>query len=106
MDSTKISVSSFSGCQKGKWKVEGKETVQVYIRDRVASLTQPIKRLVDFKQVVLKAGESQVVQFELTKEDLGFYNTSYEFVAEDGAFDIMVGPDSQNLKKETITLTF
>ncbi|HCX23092.1 MAG: beta-glucosidase BglX [Flammeovirgaceae bacterium] len=87
-------------------KVEGKETVQVYIRDRVASLTQPIKRLVDFKQVVLKAGESQVVQFELTKEDLGFYNTSYEFVAEDGAFDIMVGPDSQNLKKETITLTF
>ncbi|WP_258097791.1 beta-glucosidase BglX [Marinoscillum pacificum] len=87
-------------------KTPGKETVQVYIRDRVASLTQPIKRLVDFKQVEVAAGGQQKVTFELTKEDLGFYNNQYEFVVEDGAFDIMVGTNSMDLMKETINLTF
>ena len=102
--------------EKGKVKIEvtisntsktaGKETVQVYIRDRVASLTQPIKRLVDFKQVEVAAGGQQKVIFELTSEDLGFYNNQYDFVVEDGAFDIMVGTNSMDLMKETINLTF
>ena len=87
-------------------KTSGKETVQVYIRDRVASLTQPIKRLVDFKQVEISAGGQQKVTFELTKEDLGFYNNQYEYLVEDGAFDIMVGTNSADLIKETINLTF
>ncbi|MEQ8473537.1 MAG: beta-glucosidase BglX [Marinoscillum sp.] len=84
----------------------GKETVQVYIYDKVASFTQPIKRLVDFQQVYLEAGQSQIVSFKLTEEDLGFYHDKYDFYAEDGEFEIMVGGDSRDLLKNTVTLSF
>lgn len=87
-------------------ELAGKETVQVYIWDKVASLSQPIKRLVDFKQVSIAAGDSQQITFTLTKEDLGFYTNNYEFVVEDGEFEIMVGTSSRDHIKQSIDLTF
>lgn len=84
----------------------GKETVQVYIYDKVASFTQPVKRLVDYKQVILKPNESLEVTFKLNEEDFGFYHDAYDFYAEDGTFEIMVGPNSRDLLKDTVDLTF
>ncbi|WP_421869445.1 beta-glucosidase BglX [Marinoscillum sp.] len=87
-------------------EITGKETVQVYIRDRVASLAQPIKKLVDFKQLSLKPGESREVTFTLNGEDLGFYDNTNEFIVEDGLFDIMVGTSSESYLKQSTDLTF
>ena len=87
--------------------VDGKETVQVYIRDVTASEVQPIIKLVDYQQVPLKAGESSTLSFELTEEDLGFYHgLDGKFFAEDGEFDIMVGTNSRDLMKERVRINF
>lgn len=86
--------------------VDGTETVQVYIWDRIATETQPAKRLVDFKKVMIKAGESVHVQFTLTEEDLGFYHRDYQFYAEDGEFRIMVGSSSEDFLATDIEIAF
>ena len=72
----------------------GKEVVQLYIRDRVASVARPVKELKGFQKIALATGASQTVQFILSKETLGFYNGQGEFVFEPGEFDIFVGGSS------------
>lgn len=81
----------------GKYK--GKETVQLYIRDLVASVTRPVKELRGFKQIELEPGEQQEVVFTLDEKDLGFYNQNLEFVTEPGDFELMVGNSSDNVRK-------
>lgn len=82
----------------------GIETAQVYIRDIAASITQPVKRLVDFKQVQLEAGQSQELTFTLTEEDLGFWHNDGSFHAEPGEFMVMVGSNSVEVTTKNITL--
>lgn len=84
----------------------GVETVQVYIKDVVASWTQPEKRLVAYKQVALKGGEQKMLTFDLGEKDLGFYHEGYEFFAEDGTFDVMIGGNSRDVLKKSIVLNF
>lgn len=76
----------------------GTQTVQLYIRDHVGSVTRPIKELRGFRQVFLQPGEAVEVSFSLGKRELGFYNSELEFVTEPGVFSVMCGPDSKNLK--------
>ncbi|MBD3749982.1 MAG: beta-glucosidase BglX [Sphingobacteriales bacterium] len=82
----------------------GEETVQLYIRDMVGSITRPVKELKGFKKLFLRAGETQTVTFTLTEDDLKFYNEDLEFVAESGAFKVFVGDSSTNLKETDFTL--
>lgn len=82
----------------------GRQTVQLYIRDMVASVTLPIKNLRAFQQVDLEVGETKEVVFELTKDDLGFVNRNLEYVTEPGEFMIMVGANAQELKSVLISL--
>lgn len=84
----------------------GVETVQVYLRDTFASETQPIKRLVAFRQVSLEAGADQVIRFMLTDQELGFYHSDYRFYAEDGEFQVMVGGNSRDLLIEKVEVKF
>jgi len=70
------------------------ETVQLYIRDNVASITRPVKELKAFQRIALKPGESQTVSFTLDETDLAFYNADMEFTAEPGRFEVMVGGSS------------
>ncbi len=72
----------------------GDEIVQLYIHDKLASVTRPIKELKDFKRVSLKAGERKTVEMALTPEKLSFYNEDMKRVVEPGEFDIMVGSSS------------
>lgn len=72
----------------------GEEVVQLYIRDRVASVTRPVKELKGFDKIMLQAGESKKVSFTLTEQELGFYNNQRKFVVEPGFFDLMVGGNS------------
>src|SRR5579872_243524 len=61
---------------------DGEETVQLYIRDLVASFVRPVKELKAFRKVWLKKGESRVVRFVLTEEDLKFYGADGERILE------------------------
>ncbi|WP_374172435.1 beta-glucosidase BglX [Flavobacterium tructae] len=84
---------------------DGKETVQLYIRDVVGSVTRPVRELKNFQKITLKKGEKQTVTFEITVEDLKFYNSALQFVAEPGQFDIFVGGNSNAEKKVSFVLT-
>jgi len=81
--------------------VDGKEIVQLYIHDKVASVTRPQKELKDFKKVFLKAGETKTVSFTLPIEKLVFYNNDLTKVVEPGEFDLWVGKNSQDLLQTT-----
>jgi len=72
----------------------GDEVVQLYIRDRVSSVTRPVKELRGFARIHLKPGETRTVEFTLGPAELSFYNELLERVVEPGEFDIMVGPSS------------
>ncbi|WP_113924572.1 beta-glucosidase BglX [Cognataquiflexum aquatile] len=80
-------------------KYDGKEVVQLYIRDVVGSVTRPVKELKGFQKVLLKSGETKTITFEITPEDLKFYNSDLNFVWEPGEFEIMVGGNSRDVKK-------
>ncbi len=82
----------------------GEETVQLYTRDLVASVTRPVKELRNFKKVFLNAGESREVRFQVTLDDLRFYNQKMQHVAEPGEFLVMVGGNSLELKQATFAL--
>jgi len=78
-------------------KRAGDEVVQLYIRDPVASVSRPVKELKGFQRVTLQAGEKRRLEFVLTPELLGFWNREMRFVVEPGEFQVMVGPNSEQL---------
>lgn len=80
------------------------EIVQLYIRDKVASISRPVKELKAFRRIHLAAGESQDVSFQITPDMLKFYNADLQYVLEPGEFDIMVGPNSRDTKNGTISV--
>ncbi|MDO5988418.1 beta-glucosidase BglX [Flavivirga amylovorans] len=75
-------------------KVVGKEVVQLYIRDLVASTTRPVKELKGFELIELQPDETKIVNFTLNKASLGFYNNQGDFIIEPGDFEIFVGGSS------------
>ena len=70
---------------------DGKEIVQLYIRDKIASIMRPMRELKDYKKISLKQNETQKVEFELGYESLGFYLENGEYIVEKGEFEIYVG---------------
>ena len=78
-------------CNTGKY--DGKETVQLYIRDKVASVMRPMRELKAFQKVFVAAGESREIRFDVGYDQLGFYKDNGEYVVEPGAFDIYIGGD-------------
>lgn len=73
----------------------GQEVVQMYIRDRVATVSRPVRELKGFEKIELRAGASKIVHFTLTAKELGFYNNQGKFVVEPGWFALMVGTNSE-----------
>jgi beta-glucosidase len=84
---------------------DGKEVVQLYIRDVVGSVTRPVKELKGFQKVEIKAGETKTVTFTITPEHLKFYNYELKYDWEPGEFTIMIGTDSKNVKAATVNWT-
>lgn len=76
----------------------GDETVQIYVHQQVSSVTRPIKELKAFERVALQPGESKTVSFTLTPASFRLWNIAMQRVVEPGAFDIMAGPNSVDLK--------
>ena len=84
---------------------DGKEVVQLYIRDMVGSVTRPVKELKDFSKVFIKKGETKKVSFTIDIEDLKFYNYDLKHVAEPGDFKVFVGGNSRDVKEASFSLT-
>lgn len=83
---------------KNTGAVAGKEVVQLYIRDMVGSITRPVQELKGFNKIEFAAGESKNISFEITPELLKFYNSDLKYDWEAGEFQIMVGPNSRDVK--------
>ena len=82
----------------------GDEVVQIYIRDRVSSVTRPVKELKGFARISLKPGESTTVSIDITPEKLSFYDINMNRVVEPGEFDIMVGSSSRDEDLHSVLL--
>lgn len=85
--------------------VAGDEVVQLYVHDLVSSVTRPIKELKGFKRVSLEPGQSRTVEFTLGREAFQFWNSQMKQVVEPGSFDILVGPNSVDLKSARLEIT-
>ncbi|SLJ92601.1 beta-glucosidase [Salegentibacter salarius] len=83
---------------------EGKEIVQLYIKDIVASTTRPIKELKGFEAVSLAPGETKTVTFEINEEMLQFYTANEKWESEAGEFEVMVGGNSRDLQTVKFSL--
>lgn len=98
-DSISVSVDVTNTGQR-----EGDETVQLYIRDLVGSVSRPVKELKDFRRLHLQPGETRTVTFTIDAEKLKFYDSSLQFICEPGDFDVMVGPNSRDVETRRFTL--
>ena len=85
-------------------KVDGAEVVQLYIEDKVRSITPPSKELKGFQKVFLKAGESKLIEFTITNDMLKFWNAALQHGSEPGEFGVHIGGNSRDLKSESFIL--
>ncbi len=86
-------------------KRAGTETVQLYIRDLVSSVTRPVKELKGFQKILLAPGETKTVALEITPEALAFYDVKMHYIVEPGEFAIMVGNSSRDADLQNVILT-
>jgi beta-glucosidase len=88
----------------GKYK--GEEIVQLYLMDKVASISRPVKELKDFRKILLNPGESKTVKFIIDIEKLSFWNNDLKWVAEPGDFELMIGASSADIRlRDSFALT-
>jgi beta-glucosidase len=101
-ESTRVSVDVTNTGKRA-----GTETVQLYIRDLVSSVTRPVKELKGFRKISLQPGETKSVMLEIAPESLAFYDVKMKYVVEPGEFEIMVGSSSRDcdLQKMILTVT-
>ena len=85
-------------------KRNGSEVVQMYIQDKVGSISRPKMELKGFQKIVLKPGESQKVYFTIDASDLKFYDANLKFLAEPGQFELMIGRNAADVKKKPFVL--
>lgn len=90
---------------KNTGSVTGEETVQLYIRDLVGSVTRPLKELKGFKKITLAPGKSGTVTFEITAKDLAFYRKDMSYGVEAGDFKVFAGTNSSEVKEGNFRLT-
>lgn len=89
---------------KNKGQYNGEEVVQLYIQDLVASQTRPVKELKGFQKVWIEKGKSKTVEFEISEEDLKFYNQKLDFISEPGKFKVYIGTNSRDVQEAEFEL--
>lgn len=83
-------------------KMAGEEVVQLYIQDPEASISRPVKELKNFTKVMLQPGEKKDINFEITTNDLKFYNSDLKYDWEPGEFIIYIGSNSRDVKSTKV----
>ncbi|MBQ3053783.1 MAG: glycoside hydrolase family 3 C-terminal domain-containing protein [Clostridia bacterium] len=109
---TDVSEISLEDVQKGKkitcsvtvtntGDYDGKETVQLYLRDVVGKMMRPYRELKDYNKIFLKKGESKTVEFTIGYDELGYYLADGSYILEKGDFEVLIGENSltKNLAK-------
>lgn len=86
-------------------KMNGDEVVQMYIRDKISSVTRPVKELKGFSKISFKPGETKTVTLEISPEKLSMWDYDMNWVVEPGDFDIMVGSSSRDEDLQSLILT-
>jgi beta-glucosidase len=89
---------------KNTGNYDGEEVVQLYLGDPVASVSQPVKKLKDFKKVLIKKGESKEVSFTIDAEKLKYYNSDLKWIADPGDFKLYIGTNSDEVKRADFKL--
>jgi beta-glucosidase len=84
---------------------EAEEVVQLYIAQRAASVTRPVRELKEFRKVDIAPGASTVVEFALTANDLAFVGRDMKPAVEPGDFDLWVGPSAAGGIRKQFALT-
>ena len=84
--------------------VPGKEAVQLYMRDLVASVVRPIQQLIDYRKISLAPGERKEVSFTITEKQLRFYNFDCQEISEPGTFEVSTGYADHLLLTKQFTL--
>ncbi len=83
-------------------KLAGEEVVQLYISDPVASISRSVKELKHFKKIMLQPGEQKEVSFNITPDDLKFYNTKLSYDWESGEFIVQIGTNSSDVHAASV----
>ena len=83
---------------------DGKEVVQLYVHDKVASMMRPLRELKAFQKVLIRKQEALCVEFAIGYDKLGFYTEKGEYVVEKGSFDIYVGENCLTQNKIRIEI--
>jgi beta-glucosidase len=83
----------------------GDETVQLYIRDKVSSVTRPVKELKGFQRVTLAPGERRTLTFTLDARSFAMWDENLKRVVEPGEFEILTGANSTQLQSVTLAVT-
>jgi beta-glucosidase len=102
LDKTSISASenlTVSVSVKNIGKYAGEETVQLYIRDMVGSITRPVKELKGFEKIHLEPGEIKKLSFSISEKDLRFYNSKLQYISEPGTFKVFIGTSSEEVEE-------
>lgn len=86
---------------KNSGEREGKEVVEVFLKDKVATLSPDIKRLVRFTKISLAPGELKIVDFVLNSKDLKSIGIDNQWIIEEGEFEVQVGGNPSALLKQT-----
>jgi len=85
-------------------KVAGDEVVQMYIRDKVSSVTRPVKELKGFERITLDPGQTKTISLDITPDHLSFYDIRMKQVVEPGEFELMVGNSSRDQDLQKLVL--
>lgn len=86
---------------KNTGTVDGKEVVQLYVKDIESTLNRPEKELKEFAKLELKAGESKTIEFELNERDFSYFNAKKDrWIAESGTFEICIGASSRDIRQK------
>lgn len=89
---------------KNTGKTDGEETVQCYFRDVTAKRVRPVKQLIDFEKIALKAGEEREVRFVIPYDKLGYLDMEMNYIVEEGWFEVSVGGSSADCLTERFEL--
>jgi beta-glucosidase len=99
-DSLEVSVDVRNSGDRG-----GDEVVQLYVRDDVATVEEPVKRLVGFQRIASRAGDTRTVTFRIRPESLALYDRQMRRVVEPGTFTVYVGTNSDDVLTAHFTVT-
>ena len=89
---------------KNESETDGKETVQLYFRDKVCKMLTPVRQLIDYKKVAVPAQKNINVTFEITMDKLGYYDENCKYTVDAGEFEFFVSGDGKNFKTITVTV--